>query len=85
MKQGYLSQYFDGVAVKRLSAVETDLGRSHQHEFNGSVDMRRLFGEPAGKVSFPAKFVYFSDELEGMAVSAERSLTWYDAREKARI
>jgi len=59
MKQGYLSQYFDGVAVKRLSAVETDLGRSHQHEFNGSVDMRRLFGEPLGKVSFPAKFVYF--------------------------
>jgi len=85
MKQGYLSQYFDGVAAKRLSAVETDLGRSHQHEFNGSVDMRRLFGEPVGKVSFPAKFVYFSDELEGMAVSAEGSLTWYDARERARV
>jgi len=85
MKQGYLSQYFDGVAAKRLSAVETDLARSHQHEFNGSVDMRRMFGEPVGKVSFPAKFIYFSDELVGSVISAEGSLTWYDAREKARV
>jgi len=35
MKQGYLSQYFDGVALKRLSAVEANVSRSNQHEFNG--------------------------------------------------
>ena len=35
MKRGYLSQYFDGVAIKTLSAVETDTLTSNQHEFNG--------------------------------------------------
>lgn len=38
VKQGYLSQYFDGVAVKQLSAVEADVARSHQHEYNGVVE-----------------------------------------------
>lgn len=31
MKKGYLSQYFDGVAVKILSAVEADVLTSNQH------------------------------------------------------
>jgi hypothetical protein len=35
MKNGFLSQYFDGVAAKVLTLVETDLQVSHQHEFNG--------------------------------------------------
>ncbi|MEZ7688666.1 hypothetical protein [Neisseria sp. 20925_1_37] len=30
MKRGYLSDYFEGVAVKRLSAVEADVIRSNQ-------------------------------------------------------
>jgi len=84
MKQGYLSQYFDGVAVKRLSAVEIDVGRSNQHEFNGSKEMRGLFGEPAGKVHFPARFLYLCDD-DDEPVSGEARLTWYDAREKARM
>lgn len=36
MKQGRLAEYFTGVAMKRLSAVEADLFRSNQHEFNGT-------------------------------------------------
>jgi len=84
MKRGYLSQYFDGVAVKRLSAVEIDTGRSNQHEFNGSKDMRSLFGEPTGKVHFPAHFLYLCDD-DNEPVTSEARLTWYDAREKARI
>jgi len=83
MKSGYLSQYFDGVAVKRLSAVEIDLARSNQREFNGSKEMRRLFGEPAGKVHFPARFLCLCDDDE--PVTDEGILTWYDAREKARL
>lgn len=35
MKAGYLSQYFVGAAAKTLSAVEADVFRSNQHEFNG--------------------------------------------------
>jgi len=84
MKQGYLSQYFDSVAVKRLSAVEIDTGRSNQHEFNGSKDMRRVFGESAGKVHLPAHFLYLCDG-DDEPVTGEANLTWYDAREKARM
>jgi len=84
MKRGYLSQYFEGVAVKRLSAVEIDAGRSNQHEFNGSKEMRRLFGEPVGKVHFAARFLYLCD-ADDEPVMDEADLTWYDAREKARL
>jgi len=84
MKQGYLSQYFDGVAVKRLSAVEIDAGRSNQHEFNGAKDMRCLFGEPVGKVHFAARFLYLCDD-DNEPVTGEANMTWYDAREKARL
>ncbi|KXU38321.1 restriction endonuclease [Ventosimonas gracilis] len=84
MKQGYLSQYFDGVAVKRLSAVEIDVGRSNQREFNGAKEMRRLFGEPTGKVQFPARFLYLCDD-DDEPVAGQGILTWYDAREKARM
>jgi len=84
MKQGYLSEYFDGVAVKRLSAVEIDIGRSNQHEFNGSKNMHRLFGKPVDKVRFPARFLYLCDDDEE-PVSSEGELTWYDARKKARV
>ncbi len=60
MKQGYLSQYFEGVALKRLSAVEADVIRSNQHEFNGVESLRSILGEPSGKVRFAARFLYLS-------------------------
>lgn len=83
MKQGYLSQYFRGVAFKRLSAVETNLMRSNQHEFNGVESLRSILGEPLGKVWFPARFIYLSDQSDE-AVIEDGFLTWYDARQKAR-
>jgi hypothetical protein len=81
MKRGHLSEYFTGVAVKRLSAVEADMFRSHQHEFNGVEGLKRLFGEAHGKQQFPARFIYLNDHDDEPAVS-EGFLTWYDAREK---
>ena len=39
MKQGHLSEYFTGVAVKRLSAVEAS---GNQHEFNGVGDLKKV-------------------------------------------
>lgn len=44
MKQGYLSQYFKGVASKKLSEVEVNPELSHQHEFNGVKNMMSILG-----------------------------------------
>lgn len=84
MKQGYLSQYFVGVAVKRLSAVEADVIRSNQHEFNGVEGLRELLGEPEGKVRYPAKFIYLTD-YDDQPVVEGGFLTWYDSRQRARL
>lgn len=84
MKQGYLSQYFQGVAIKRLSVVEADTIHSNQHEFNGVEDLRTILGEPDGKVRFDAKFLYLTDH-DDEPVAEDGFLTWYDARQKARI
>ena len=81
MKRGHLSEYFTGVAVKRLSAVEADVFRSHQHEFNGVESLKRLFGEAGGRIQFEARFIYLCDNDEDL-VASHGFLTWYDAREK---
>jgi hypothetical protein len=78
MKQGYLSQYFKGVAAKTLSAVEVDTGTSNQHEFNGVKGLKNMFG--AERQTFPTKFVYLSDNDDDPPTD-EGFLTWYDARE----
>ncbi len=78
MKEGYLSEYFEGVAVKRLSAVEASAERSNQHEFNGVSDLKKMLG--IEKKKFKAHFFYLTED-EGSFESAEGSLTWYDARE----
>jgi EcoRII C terminal len=79
MKAGYLSEFFTGVAMKTLSAVEADPSRSHQHELNGAQPLMRLFGEAKGKQRFDALFIYLSDS-DDEPVVADGSLTWYDAR-----
>ena len=84
MKRGYLSQYFDGVAMKRLSSVEVDMLHSHQHEFNGVEGLREILGEPDGKVRYEAKFLYLTDYDEE-PIMEDGFLTWYDARQKARL
>ena len=84
MKKGYLSQYFDGVAVKILSCVEADLLTSNQHEFNGVKGLKKILGEPEGKVKYQAKFLYLTDS-DDSPVSDDGFLTWYDARQKARL
>jgi hypothetical protein len=78
MKQGLLSEYFDGVAVKRLSAVEADPLKSHQHEFAGG-HLRGMFGDDDRK-DIPATFIWLNDEQEG--VSEPGMVSWYDSRRK---
>lgn len=84
MKKGYLSQYFDGAAIKTLSAVEADVLASNQHEFNGVEGLRDILGEPEGKVRYEARFMYLTDHDDEPIVE-DGFLTWYDARQKARI
>ena len=84
MKRGYLSQYFDGVAVKTLSAVETDTLTSNQHEFNGVDGLKAILGEPEGKARYHATFLYLTDHDDEPVVE-QGFLTWYDARQKARL
>ena len=79
MKPGYLSQFFSGVAVKSLSAVEADPNASHQHEFNGVTSLKGVFG-PKRKV-YTARFVYLGDNDDEPVVD-DGTLTWYDARER---
>jgi hypothetical protein len=81
MKRGHLSEYFTGVATKRLSTVEADVLSSHQHEFNGVEALKRIFGEATGKQRFPTRFLYLDDSADDPVV-ADGLLTWYDAREQ---
>ena len=79
MKPGFLSQYFIGIAAKRLSAVEAHPETSNQHEFDGISPLRAILGSPTDAVSYPATFVLLSDDDETAPVN-ERSVTWYDSR-----
>lgn len=79
MKRGHLSEYFSGIAVKRLSAVETRPATSNQHEFNSSTELKRLMGDDDLK-DIPTKFIWIGHEQE--AVEVEGFVTWYDARRK---
>lgn len=81
MKKGYLSEYFEGVGIKTLSAVEVDVDTSNQHEFNGVSNLRRILGSERSE--FPTTFLYLSDNMEEPAVE-QGFTTWYDARQKAR-
>lgn len=79
MKKGYLSEYFEGVAIKRLATVEVDTTVSHQHEFNATKPMLAFMGRPSGRTKIPAKFIYLCDEDDDPLVE-DASLTLYDSR-----
>lgn len=79
MKRGYLSEYFDGVAIKRLSAVEADQTRSNQHEYNATREMLDFMGRPSEKTRLEARFIYLCDE-DSEPVREDAYLTLYDTR-----
>ena len=75
--RGLLSDHFEGVVAKRLSDVEVSPSVSNQHEFNGSLPLRRLLGDDDRR-SVPARFVWLGGEQEG--ISLDGTMSWYDAR-----
>ncbi len=74
---GHLSDYFTGVAAKRLSVVEIDEKRSNQHEINGVSELKNLFG--VEKLAVTARFIYLGEDEE-TTLRANANMTWYDAR-----
>jgi hypothetical protein len=77
MKSGHLSQYFSGVAAKRLQDVEVNPDTSRQHEFNGVSRLRQILGDDDRSIS--ATYMYVDDDTEDSLV-VESTATWYDAR-----
>lgn len=81
MRRGLLSDYFEGVSVKRLSAVEANVLRSNQHEFNSSKQLKQLLGTP-DRVKYQATFIWIGGEQN--ALSEKGFLTWYESRKPPR-
>lgn len=79
MKRGYLSEYFEGVAAKRLTAVEADETRSHQHEYNATKLMLAFIGRPTEPTRITTRFLYLTDE-DSEPIVEDAFLTLYDSR-----
>lgn len=80
-----ISDYFEGVAAKYLSAVDAEPERSNGHEIGGlpSAGFKSYLGTPNKneEFRFRAKQVYISNESEAPEI-ADSLVTWYDARRK---
>ncbi|MBC6441205.1 MAG: restriction endonuclease [Rhodospirillales bacterium] len=78
MKRGQLSDYFEGVGVKRLSAVDAEPETSNQHEVGTTVKMRKDFLGKTHQQKFSAIYIWLGGEQEGFI--EEGWATHYDAR-----
>ncbi|MDQ7074546.1 MAG: type II restriction endonuclease [Gammaproteobacteria bacterium] len=65
--------HFNKSCLKTLTAVEANLAKSNQHEFQGVAALRELFG--LNTYTYPATF-----SIRGDNQSYQTELTWYDAR-----
>jgi hypothetical protein len=81
IRRGLLKDYFNGVAVKRLSAVEANILQSNQHEFNSSNQLKAMLGTP-DRVKYKAQFLWLGGDEE--TISDEGFLTWYQSRKPPR-
>ncbi len=77
MKSGQLSDYFRGVGVKRLTAVDAEPTRSNQHEVGTTEAMRKQFFPEADR-EFPAIYIWLGEDEE--VLSVYDNATYYDAR-----
>lgn len=82
-----ISDYFEGVVAKYLSAVDAETDRSNQHEIGGLVKagFDSFLGRPAKgqKACFPARMVYLRDDAEEPLV-VDDNVSWYDSRHADR-
>ena len=80
IKRGQLSDYFEGVGVKRLSAVDAEPKTSNQHEVGTTKKMRANFLGEADQQKFPSIYVWLGEDQDGF--TEESWATLYDARIK---
>ena len=80
MGRGQLRDYFSGVGVKRLSAVDAEPGSSNQHEIGTTREMRHQFLGEVRRQEFDATYIWLGEEQGGFTV--EKTATHYDAREQ---
>lgn len=80
LREGYLSQYFEKIAVKRLSKVEVDKKVSNQQELNGNRALQEILGKELLK-NKKVRFIRFGADGEENVLAENGWITWYDARE----
>lgn len=78
MKHGQLADRFEGVGVKRLSAVDAEPKTSNQHEVGTTKKMRDDFLGETHQQKFPAIYIWLGGDQEG--ITEESWATHYDAR-----
>ncbi|MAP96386.1 MAG: restriction endonuclease [Ponticaulis sp.] len=78
MKKGYLSEYFDAVAIKTLSAVDAEPKRSNQHEIGGKTSIGKVLGRWEPQVTFDVSYFWFGEDDQ--LITATGKATWYDTR-----
>ncbi|MGO7438272.1 type II restriction endonuclease [Rhizobium ruizarguesonis] len=77
IKRGHLSDYFEGVAVKRLTKVDAT-PESNQHEVGTTRAMESFLGRE--KRVFEVSYVWLGSEQD--AFSVDGTATMYDSRER---
>ena len=77
-RPGQLADHFEGIGVKRLSAVDADPRTSNQHEVGTTRDMRRGFLGERHRERFPAVYIWLGKDQGGITVDGWA--THYDAR-----
>ena len=77
MNKGHLSEYFEGVGLKILSAVDSQPKSSNQHEIGTTVAMRKFLGTE--KTKFQVTYIWLNDEQE--TIIETDWATHYDTRE----
>lgn len=84
MRRGLLSGHFEGVAAKRLAAVDANPESSNQHEVTGSEPLLRILGDQDRKSPRGGEDIVFplptSLGAEQEALSEEGRLSWYGSR-----
>lgn len=78
MKRGQLADYFAGVGVKRLSAVDANPVKSNQHEIGTTREMRKDFLGENQQEKLGAIYVWLGEDQDGF--TAEGWATHYDTR-----
>ena len=80
MRRGQLGDYFTGVGVKRLSAVDAEPKKSNQHEVGTTRAMREQFLGEVHRQRFQVVYVWLGQDQD--IFKTKGTATHYDARKQ---